>query len=185
MGDALEARSQRLCHHLQRPLAGHRNLLNENAGNALRARKEIRWADCGVPAWVSVKFHSPWNSWRSSGKASTSTLVCLIPMGYSPVSRTHCTVSPVLVVVEAISSRMTWCVFSADQQLIDVGISGFATGFRPAKQRRHDERQRFVVGSDRHPDGVGRDIIDAIGDGFAEVLVDEIGRRDPHVGGPR
>ena len=35
MDDALEARSQRLCHHLQRPLAGRRNLLNENAGNTV------------------------------------------------------------------------------------------------------------------------------------------------------
>ena len=35
MDDALEARSQSLCHHFQRPLAGRRNLLNENAGNTL------------------------------------------------------------------------------------------------------------------------------------------------------
>ena len=35
MDNALEASSQRICHHLRRPLAGRRDLLNENAGNTL------------------------------------------------------------------------------------------------------------------------------------------------------
>ena len=35
MDDAMEASSQRIRHHLRRPLAGRRDLLNETAGNTL------------------------------------------------------------------------------------------------------------------------------------------------------
>ncbi len=35
MNDVLEASSQRLCHHLRKPLAGRGDLLNETAGNTV------------------------------------------------------------------------------------------------------------------------------------------------------
>src|SRR6266851_6991454 len=50
------------------------------------------------------------------GSASTSRLVCRTPVGYSPVSRTQCTVSPVAVVVLLIRSTMTWWVIRGRPQ---------------------------------------------------------------------
>ena len=42
MDDALEARSQRVRHHFQRPLASRRNLLNENAGALMKQSRGER-----------------------------------------------------------------------------------------------------------------------------------------------
>ena len=53
MDDALEARSQRVRHHLQRPLAGRRNLLNENAGALMKQTRRFRLkANTDNLSWV-------------------------------------------------------------------------------------------------------------------------------------
>src|SRR5438128_7935376 len=46
------------------------------------------------------------------GRASTSFLLYLTPVGYWPVSRTQWTLSPVVVVVLPIRSTMIWWVLS-------------------------------------------------------------------------
>ncbi len=45
MDSALEASSQRVCHHLRRPLAGSRNLLMKNAGNTVPVTDPGRVSD--------------------------------------------------------------------------------------------------------------------------------------------
>ena len=62
----------------------------------------------------------------------------------------------------------------ADQQPVGVGVAVLADGFPPAAQCRDGERGGVVVDTDRDPAGVGRDVVDAIGDGLAQVLVGEV-----------
>ena len=62
----------------------------------------------------------------------------------------------------------------ADQQPVRVGVAIFADGLPPAAQGRDGERGGVVVDPDRDPAGVGRDVVDAIGDRRAQVLVGEV-----------
>ena len=62
----------------------------------------------------------------------------------------------------------------ADQQPIGMRVAAPPDGVPPAAQSRHGERGGVVVGAHRHPAGVGRDVVDAVGDRFAEFFVHEV-----------
>src|SRR5674476_863742 len=62
----------------------------------------------------------------------------------------------------------------ADQQPAGARVAGASDGFPPGAQGRNRERGGVVVGPDADPAGVGGHVIDAVGDGLAELLIREV-----------
>jgi hypothetical protein len=62
----------------------------------------------------------------------------------------------------------------ADQQPAGARVAGAPDGFPPGAQGRDRERGRVVVGPDADPSGVSRHVINAVGDGLAELLIREV-----------
>ena len=61
-----------------------------------------------------------------------------------------------------------------DQQAPRIGVSLPAQRVPPAADRRHGERGGVAVGADRHPAGVGTDVIHPVGHRLAQLLIDEV-----------
>src|SRR5450759_2031389 len=62
----------------------------------------------------------------------------------------------------------------ADQQPGGVRVQGRSDLLPPAGDGVHRERGGVVIGADRHPAGVGGDVVDAIRVGLAQVVVEEV-----------
>ncbi len=58
------------------------------------------------------------------------------------------------------------------------GVAGTPDGVPPAAQCRDGERRGVVVGADGDPAGVGRDVVDAVRDRLAQLLVGEVAHVD-------
>src|SRR6266536_2794399 len=62
----------------------------------------------------------------------------------------------------------------ADQQPARLGVGQLAGHGPPAADGGHGELGGVVVAPDRHPAGVGADVVDPVGDGLAQLLVQEV-----------
>ncbi len=65
------------------------------------------------------------------------------------------------------------------EQPASPGVAGLSDGFPPCAQGGHRERRRIMIGADRDPARVPREVIDAVGDRLAQVLIHEIVDVDP------